>query len=849
MLDVGRDSRTTYPHKLAPWGKDDDAGGPKLPSAMEDREQRSDSSDFGSLLRRYRLAAGLSQDALAERARVSANGISALERGRRRIPQRETLELLAGALALNAEQRRAFEGAAVRTSSPRRREGGSVTLGPWPSARLANLPLSLTLFVGRETELDEIATLLSEHRVVTLAGAGGVGKTQTALRAATAFSDAGESAVCFVGLAPIGDPSLVTTSIATALGVQEVSNHPLLETLVAFLKNKTMLLVLDNCEHVIGAAAVVADFLIRGCPSLRILATSREPLRAAGERAYGLPSLNESEAVTLFADRAQAADARFVLTTANRPAVGEICERLSGIPLAIELAAARMPTLPLSVLTKEFQDRFGVTACERTAPPRQQTMRATIDWSYELLAAPEQRLFERLSAFAGGCTIAAATPVCQGEGIAADDVLPLISSLVSKSLVVANLEGDEPRYRLLEPFREYAREKLEARREGDAIAQRHLLVYLGIAAHFVPHDQHNAVHYGHPYSEMGNWRAAVRWGLIERKDVLGGQRLVAEVVCLWGSTDPVLSDARRWIPAALELVDEQTPRDVIAKLRLAEAELATHLEQQALQLTSAREAVAYYREAGDALRLVRAQTLVGHALYVFGQIDEARSILEEALSTARRLGYRWDTWRVLLNLGDCLMEHDLVASRTYLTEALQLVRAADDQRNRELTLMHFAGLAFEEGDAESALRQLTDLFSDGRDFVTSRRLAINARLWIAEYLMVLGRYEEAWEYASEALTAAREEHLDVVTGQSLAYLVAIAVVHETTCLPNINVEAARILGFVEACMRRMGSAPFFRRDQLFAALREGLGAEAFANLVADGSMMTEDEAVRRAMAL
>jgi predicted ATPase/DNA-binding XRE family transcriptional regulator len=816
---------------------------------MEDRGRRCDPSEFGSLLRRYRLAAGLSQDALAERARVSSNGISALERGRRRIPQRETLELLAGALALNAEQRRTFEGAAVRTSSPRRREGGSVTLGPWPSTRLANLPLSLSLFVGRETELDEIAALLSEHRVVTLAGAGGIGKTQTALRAAAAFGDAAECAVCFVGLAPISDPSLVTTSIASALGVQEVSNHPLLETLVAFLKNKTMLLVLDNCEHVIGAAAGVADFLVRGCPSLRILATSREPLRAAGERAYRLPSLNESDAVTLFADRAQAADAHFAVTTANKLAVGEICGRLSGIPLAIELAAARVSTLPLSVLTKEFADRFGLTACERAAPPRQQTMRATIDWSYELLAAPEQRLFERLSAFAGGCTIAAATAVCQGEGIGAEDVLPLISSLVSKSLVVANLERDEPRYRLLEPFREYASEKLEARREGDAIAQRHLLAYLGIAAHFVPHDQHHTVYYGHPYSEIGNWRTAVRWALTERRDVLGGQRLVAEVVCLWCSTDPVLSDARRWIPAALELVDEHTPRDVIAKLRLAEAELATHLEQQALELTSAREAVAYYRETEDPLRLVRAQTLVGHALYVFGQIDEARSILEEALSTARRLGYRWDTWRVLRNLGDCLMEHDLKASRTYLTEALQLLHAANDQRNSELMAIDFAGLAFEEGDAESALRQLTDLFSNSRDFVTSRRTAINARLWIAEYLMVLSRYEEAWEYTSEALPAAREEHLDVIAGDALAHLVAIAVVRETNSPSDINVEAARILGFVDARMRTLGSAPFFRRDQLFAALREGLGAEVFANLVADGSIMTEDEAVRRAMAL
>ena len=721
--------------------------------------------------------------------------------------------------------------------------------GPWPDTPGSSLPLSLGSFVGRDTELDEIAALLSEHRVVTLAGAGGVGKTQTALRAATAFGDAAGCAVCFVGFAPIGDPSLVTTSIATALGVQEVPNHPLLETLVAFLKNKAVLLVLDNCEHVIGAAAGVADFLVRGCPSLRILATSREPLRSAGERAYRLPSLDDNDAVALFADRAQATDAHFRLTDESRPIVVEICRHLSGIPLAIELAAARVTVLPVRALARALGDRFQVfVAGDRTAPSRQRTMHATIDWSYGLLDAPEQRLFERLSVFAGGCTIDAATAVCQGEGIAADDVLPLISSLVSKSLVVADLEGDEPRYRLLEPFREHAREKLEARREGDAVAQRHVLAYLEIAAHFFPHDQHCTVHYGHPYNEIGNWRAAVRWALVERNDVLGGQRLVAEVVSSWGSTDPVISDARRWIPAALELVDEQTPRDVIANLRLAEAELAAHLEQQTLQLTSAQEAVAYYREAGDPLRLVRAQTLVAYALSNFGEIDEARSILEEALRISRRFGYRWDTYRVLRNLGVCLIGHDFIASRTYLMEALQLLQAAGDKRNSELMAMDFAELAFEEGDAESALRQLTDVFAMG-DFVTSRRTAVRARHSIAEYLTALGRYERAREYAGEALAAAREEHLDVLTGESLARLVAIAVARETSCLSDISIGAARILGFVDARMRTLGSAPFFRRDELFAALREGLGTEAFANLVTDGSMMTEDETVQTALAL
>src|SRR3984957_19718526 len=305
--------------------KDVDDSAPKLPSAMEDEGRRSGSSDFGSLLRRYRLAAGLSQDALAELARVSSNGISALERGRRRIPQRETLESLAEALAMAPQQRRACEAAAVRPTSPRRRDGASITVGPWPSAGATILSFTLTPFIGREVELAEIAALLREHRLVTITGAGGVGKTQPALRAATSFSDEGATAVCFVELAPIGDFSLIATAIATAFCLQEVPNHPQRETLPAFLKNKRVLLLLDNCEHVIAESAAMAAYLLHACPNLRILSTSREPLRVAGERAYRLPSLNEDDAVALFAVRALATESNFALTEQNAQLVAGLC--------------------------------------------------------------------------------------------------------------------------------------------------------------------------------------------------------------------------------------------------------------------------------------------------------------------------------------------------------------------------------------------------------------------------------------------------------------------------------------------------------------------------------------------
>ena len=337
-------------------------------------EERGQAPHFGMLLRRYRLAAGLSQEALAERARMSINGISALERGYRRTPQHETLALLAGALALDEGKREEFEAAAARSGSPRRLGGASVTVGPWTDTTNSNLPLALKSFVGRETELDEIVALAHDHRLVTLVGVGGLGKTETALHVGRSLNDSSDTAVYFVALAPVSDPSLVVTAIASTLGVQEVPNRPLLETLIVYLKNKTLLLILDNCEHIIAQTAEIAQAILSSCAHVQILATSRELLRVAGEQGYRLPSLSVPSpkeaggiratdaaaygAIVLFADRARGVDHRFVLTDENAPVVAELCRRLDGIPLAIELAAARVNQLSPRVLAEKLKNRF-----------------------------------------------------------------------------------------------------------------------------------------------------------------------------------------------------------------------------------------------------------------------------------------------------------------------------------------------------------------------------------------------------------------------------------------------------------------------------------------------------------
>ena len=837
---------------------------------MQDRGHLSGSSAFGMLLRRYRLAAGLSQEALALRARMSSDGVSALERGHRRTPQRETLALLAGALALDGEQREEFEAAAVRSGLSRHLGGASVTVGPWTDGGIASLPLALTSFVGRDRELVEIAALVHDHRMVTLTGAGGVGKTQTALHVATALWDGVDLAVAFIGLAATGNPSLVVAAIASTLGVQQVPNRPILETVLAFLKNKPLLLILDNCEHVITQAAVVANALLAGCPRLRILATSREPLRAAGEHSYRLPSLsiptpeaaNEIRAtqatgygvIVLFTDRAQAVDHRFTVTDENAPTVAEICRRLDGIPLAIELAAARVNQLTVKAIAEKLDDRFRLlTGGDRTALPRQQTMRATIDWSYDLLAAPEQRLFERLSVFAGGCTLAAATAVCRGEETAEADVFDLLLSLVDKSLMVVDLEQGEPRYRLLESFREYAREKLAARGDRDMVAQRHAIAYLELAAQLdrAFYYEPDEILQARAREELDNWRAALQWALDDHGDALLGQQLVGELCAMWRNVTP--AEGGRWLDAALELVDERTPPSVLARLSYTEATIAGALDKHERQLASSRRAVARYRVLGDSLGIALAQVHELAALKELHRYAEAESVLSEALPLARSVGNRWLIARMLRFSAIASLRYgDFVTARRIIAEELQYYKALGSRVDIGWATNAFGWVEFQAGNAELALGHATDALATFRaiDFSPGIVGVLHA---MATYLVALARYDEAEENAREAL-ALRWEHDLTITTQHLLHLGATAALRPQPSLERrgrAHARAARLLGFVDAHFAAgavlQDAEEQQEYDRALAALRRALGAATIAKVMAEGAAMTEEQAIEEAL--
>jgi predicted ATPase/transcriptional regulator with XRE-family HTH domain len=835
---------------------------------MEDEGWGTVSSDFGTLLRCYRLGAGLSQEALAERARMSANGIGSLERGSRRSPQRETLALLADALALTDEQREAFEVAA--RSGPRRLGRVSNTAGPWPDAWTSSLPLALTSFVGRKTELVDIATLVREHRLVTLTGAGGVGKTQTALQIGTAPSDPVDG-VCFVGLAPVVDPSLVAAAIASTLGVQAVPEQPLLETLQGFLKNKSLLLILDNCEHVITEVASVAERLLLNCPRLRILATSREPLKAAGERSYRLPSLSVPSpevarnlspadaqrygAIVLFIDRAQAVDHRFASTDENAPMLAELCRRLDGIPLAIELAAARVNLLPVKALAKRLEDRFRLlTGGERTALPRQQTMRATIDWSYDLLAPAEQRVFERLAVFVGGCTLESAAAVCADGEISSPDVFDLLSSLVDKSLVTADLEDSEPRYRLLESFQQYAREKLRACGEDQTVARRHVLAYFELASRFrsAPAYYHDPIRFTghstqvsrtHAQRELDNWRAALQWALVERGDVVLGQRLAAETI--WAF--PLL-EGQRWTKSALRTVDAQTPTVVLANLRLEEASLARVLCETEAELASSQQAIAHYREAGDLHGIARAQSIAGHALLHLGRNAEAQSLLQEALAAARDLEEEWLAAYILRCLGlASAREGDFDAARRYVETTLPIYEQLDLD-SVPWALQDLGEHAFGAGDPQLALHHATSMLAIAREHDMDARCCAQALTDMAVYLTWLARYDEAEQSARESLDLTRENDLPFMTAWNLQHLAVIAALRPRAVFSRQpHIRAARVLGFVDARLDRLGSTRWMPQrqeyDRALAAVYDAIEAQQVAKEMAAGAAMTEEQVV------
>jgi predicted ATPase/DNA-binding XRE family transcriptional regulator len=498
---------------------------------------------FGDLLRAYRTAAGLTQEELAERARMSLAAIGKLERGTRQRPYRATVALLGDALSLEPDDRRKLERAA---------RGARPALKAAEAGPAIHLPVNFSSFVGRERDQASILEMLAKHGIVTLVGAGGVGKTRLAIRAAEQIVIAdptGElfDVVWFVDFSSTAEGDMAVVALASGIGAPQCRT---LEALVGYLRSQMFLLILDNCEHLLDPVAHAVKAIVSDCPGGRILATSRQALSVEGERIYRVPPMDAQDAIQLFKDRAEAADSRFELTAAIIPAVVDICQRVDGIALAIELAAARTNALSPATIAQQLGERFSLLAGGvRTSLPRHKTMDALFDWSYDQLDDRERYLFRLSSIFVGGFTLGLLRSLHRGSS--REDAPEILARLVDKSLVHCDVHAG-PRYRLLEPARQYAFAKLRENGEYEDAARSHALALLALAEDFdskfdlIP----DRVWDEHVERERDNLRSAFDWALSPQGDESLAIRLASSRTATWGGF--ASGEIRQWMNAALD---------------------------------------------------------------------------------------------------------------------------------------------------------------------------------------------------------------------------------------------------------------------------------------------------------
>lgn len=732
-----------------------------------------------------------------------------------------------------------------------------------------NLPLQLNSFVGRDDDVREIMTMLNAHRLVTLVGAGGAGKSRCAIQVGAALLESYAEGVWLIELAPIADGNMVAGAIAQALSVRESTKMALTDTLVANLKHRRLLLVLDNCEHVIDSARSVVAAILRACPAVRVLATSREALNVGGERLFRLPSLavpppgetvparaaRSYGAVALFVDRASATDGRFTLDDGNAPFVVEISRRLDGIPLAIELAAARIKVLSPRQLAQKLDERFRVlTGGDRSALPRHQTMRALIDWSYDLLSEQERALFRKIAVFAGGFTLESATAVCGTDTLDEFAVMELLTSLVDKSLVQAGTSCDVPRYNMLESTRQYARERLSERGELPAAARAHAEAFLELARRLessYPRTR-DEDWFAQVEAESENWRAALDWTLTTANDVLLGQRLAGELARQWATLAP--AEGLRWIQRARAAIDAATPGDVTARLDLAQAQLDGVLGMHKAGYAAAERALERYRALGDADGVAQAQRHAGRGLVFIGKAAEGEALLREALSAFRASGARILAGATLENIGLARnVQGDLSGARTLYAEALATYRAEGAQRLMASVANNLAEAEFHKGNAEAAIQLAEEALASDRGAIFSRRtpyLMSN----MAAYLIALRRYDDAHRRAREALRIARNVQYEVAVVWALQHLAAVAALQpqaDERRLRENRRRAARLLAYTDVRLNALAALREHTEQQEYdkvqAVLREAFDDTELASLESEGRSWGEDAAIEMAL--
>ncbi len=601
-----------------------------------------------------------------------------------------------------------------------------------------NLPVQLTSFIGREREIAEVTRLLASTHLLTLTGVGGCGKTRLSHQVAAEVIEEYTHGVWLVDLASLVAPELVPQSVASVLSVREEQHRSLADTLVDHLRPRRLLLVLDNCEHLLAACGRLAGLLLQRCPELRILATSREGLGVPGEVLYpvrsmsvpdleALPTvdaLRQYESVRLFADRASARVPGFAVTPQNAGAVAQVCHRLDGLPLAIELAVGRITALSPDQIARRLDDRFRLlTGGSHLTLPHHHTLKALIDWSHDLLSEAERRLFRRLSVFAGGWTLEAAEAVCPGEGIDTADVVDLLTQLVGKSLVVGEMQGGEVRYRLLETIRQYAREKLQASGEEDEVRSRHFEQFLRLAEEAEPalRSIEQLTWLRRLELEHDNIRAALDWARA-RGDVEAGLRLSAAFFRFWYLRGH-FNEGRAWLEGLLASADASPPRVRARALRTA-GMLARDQGDFAAAQARFDKSMALFRELGDLQSVV--DVLLGVTMIPLrrGDMASLRAVLDEALTIAADTHYEWGIAEALHILGHVeVTQREYAKAHAHFAESVQRFRALDNKWNLAHPLTDLGREALRRGDYATARALFNESLAVFKEFGGKQSIA------------------------------------------------------------------------------------------------------------------------------
>ena len=697
--------------------------------------------------------------------------------------------------------------------------GLPVEFPPIESLGPNNLPLQLTSFVGREHEMEQVKGLLAKTRLLTLSGSGGLGKTRLAIQVAADLTERFPHGVWFVELAPLTDAGLIPQAMASLFGLREEPGRPLLATLTEYLRRRHLLLILDNSEHLVEGCAPLVDGLLRACPHLHVLSTSRQTLGIAGETTWLIPPLSSPgaddpstvdglgryEAVRLFSERAAAIVPHFTLTAENAPIVAEVCRRMDGIPLAIELAAARLRILSIEQIRQRLDQRFQLlTAGSRTALPRHQTLRAAIDWSYALLAEKERVLFGRLAAFVGGCAPEAAEAICAGGAVESGDVLGLVAQLVDKSLLLPERRADEVRYRMLDTILEFGRDKLREAGEESAVRARHAAFFLSLAERAEPQlrGTGQAAWFARLETEHDNLRVALDW-LLQRD----GEAVLRLGCALWWFwyVHGYYREGREWLSQALH-------------------------------------------KAGALHPLLRARALTGAGYLATSQGDyaAARPLLEESLRTSRDSRDDSNTGFVLNSLGRLAWyEGEFDRAFEFYIESLSVFRRLDDKYSIGVLLNNLGVLAISRGELEQARSWLEESLVLGRALKVNQRVA-----FAASNLSVVALRRSEYDLARALLRESLSLDSEVGDKRSISSeLEGFGVLAASLGQPA---RAARLLGAAEALRESIGSPlttssrALVDYDRYVEMARADLTPDAFAASWREGRSMSLKEAIEYA---